>query len=63
MCETCLRLLRFCEKEQSNDLPDRPGAKQLLFDFNLEKVMVPRGKLASTWEILVGMVIRVMLGH
>lgn len=47
VCETCLRLLRFCENEKSNDLLDRPGAKQRWIDFKLENVKVCRRKLAS----------------
>ena len=47
VCDTCLRLLCFCENEKSNDLLDRPGAKQRWIDFKLENVKVCRGKLVS----------------
>ena len=48
VCEYCLRLLRRCEKEESADLLDRPGAKQRWLDFKLEQVKVPRGQLTSS---------------
>ena len=48
VCETCRRQLSFCEKEQSADLANWPGAKQRWLNFKLEEVKVPQGQLASS---------------
>ena len=47
ICETCKRLLNFCEKNQSVDIPDRPGANSRWVNFKLENISVPRGQLAG----------------
>jgi hypothetical protein len=48
ICESCRRLLFFCEKEGTTELPGRPGAVQHWQDFHMENIAVPRGQLATS---------------
>ena len=47
ICETCRRLLTFCEKEGSIELVERPGATQRWKNFQLSNITVPRGALET----------------
>ena len=47
ICETCRRLLTFCEKEGSSELVERPGVTQRWRNFQLSSIPVPRGVLET----------------
>ena len=47
ICEQCRVHLTYSEKNNSSDLPGRPGTKERWASFKLENITVPRGQLAT----------------
>ena len=48
ICKPCRVALTICEKQQSDNIPDRPGLTSRWREFKLEQIEVPRGQLASS---------------
>ena len=44
ICEKCRRLLGYCERYQSTDIPGRPSATDSWKTFELKNINVPRGQ-------------------
>ena len=50
ICVPCRVALTICEKQQSDELPDRPGLNSRWREFKLEQIEVSTGQLASSFS-------------